>query len=200
MTDFGGKTSIFSHPVYLFLRKFSLQDSRGGSGTGFTPMLEEAVKVNTEQLVKLVNGTEKPTAANLARLRSGSLTVTAGVIKALQRDPDNAALTGRLAGELAMADTVETALLMRRMIMTGMSEPYAAAQDAAIEEGSRRIEALDREIAALKNEMELKRELARNSVLTIIERENERVGNNPMIQQTDNADSRMHALEVPDEE
>ncbi|MCV8338427.1 hypothetical protein OIM71_22555, partial [Escherichia coli] len=28
---FGGKTSIFSHPVYLFLRKFSLQDSRGGS-------------------------------------------------------------------------------------------------------------------------------------------------------------------------
>ncbi|KLG73711.1 hypothetical protein WR24_03750, partial [Escherichia coli] len=29
--DFGGKTSIFSHPVYLFLRKFSLQDFRGGS-------------------------------------------------------------------------------------------------------------------------------------------------------------------------
>ncbi|WP_394745852.1 hypothetical protein, partial [Shigella flexneri] len=34
LTDFGGKTSIFSHPVYLFLRKFSLQDSRGGSGSG----------------------------------------------------------------------------------------------------------------------------------------------------------------------
>ncbi|WP_113571637.1 hypothetical protein [Escherichia coli] len=31
MTDFGGKTSIFSHPVYLFLREFSLQDFRGGS-------------------------------------------------------------------------------------------------------------------------------------------------------------------------
>ncbi|EFK43038.1 hypothetical protein HMPREF9346_05425 [Escherichia coli MS 119-7] len=31
MTDFGGKTSIFSHSVYLFLREFSLQDSRGGS-------------------------------------------------------------------------------------------------------------------------------------------------------------------------
>ncbi|EFN7316110.1 hypothetical protein ED096_25410 [Escherichia coli] len=35
MTDFGGKTSIFSHPVYLFLRKFSLQDSRGGSPSIF---------------------------------------------------------------------------------------------------------------------------------------------------------------------
>ncbi|EOM0714473.1 hypothetical protein U7188_RS25060, partial [Escherichia coli] len=30
LTDLGGKTCIFSHPVYLFLREFSLQDSRGG--------------------------------------------------------------------------------------------------------------------------------------------------------------------------
>ncbi|WP_213057721.1 hypothetical protein, partial [Escherichia coli] len=37
LTDFRGKTSIFSHPVYLFLRKFSLQDSRGGSATFFGP-------------------------------------------------------------------------------------------------------------------------------------------------------------------
>ncbi|WP_214281364.1 hypothetical protein, partial [Escherichia coli] len=35
LTDFGGKTSIFSHPVYLFLREFSLQDFRGGSGCHF---------------------------------------------------------------------------------------------------------------------------------------------------------------------
>ncbi|PDT99332.1 hypothetical protein, partial [Escherichia coli] len=34
LTDFGGKTSIFSHPVYLFLREFSLQDFRGGSVCG----------------------------------------------------------------------------------------------------------------------------------------------------------------------
>ncbi|WP_214290762.1 hypothetical protein, partial [Escherichia coli] len=34
LTDFGGKTSIFSHPVYLFLREFSLQDFRGGSVSG----------------------------------------------------------------------------------------------------------------------------------------------------------------------
>ncbi|EEX6293802.1 integrating conjugative element protein, partial [Escherichia coli] len=66
--------------------------------------------------------------------------------------------------------------------------------------GERRIEALDREIMALKNEMELKRDLARNSVLTIIERDNERVGNNPMIQQADNADSRIHSLDAPDKE
>ena len=117
------------------------------------------------------------------------------MIKALQQDPDNAALTGRLAGELAMADTVETALLMRRMIVTGMSEPNAMLQDDALAEGERRIEALDREIAALKNEMELKRELARNSVLTIIERENQRVGVNPQTESADNTDTRINQLE-----
>ncbi|EOK8018311.1 hypothetical protein ACEG82_RS23790, partial [Escherichia coli] len=31
LTDLGGKTCIFSHPVYLFLREFSLQETRGGS-------------------------------------------------------------------------------------------------------------------------------------------------------------------------
>ncbi|EFO1808203.1 TPA: integrating conjugative element protein [Escherichia coli] len=170
------------------------------AGTGFAPMLEEATRVNTELLAGMVNGRDKPTAGNLAKLKAGSLSVTAGVIRALQRDPDNGALTLRLAGELAMADTVETALLMRRMLLTGMAEPYAAAQPAALEEGERRIEALDREIMALKNEMELKRDLARNSVLTIIERDNERVGNNPMIQQADNADSRIHSLDAPDKE
>ncbi|MEZ2764496.1 transposase, partial [Escherichia coli] len=40
LTDFGGKTSIFSHPVYLFLRKFSLQDSRGGSEEGALQALD----------------------------------------------------------------------------------------------------------------------------------------------------------------
>ncbi|EOC3569079.1 hypothetical protein ACI29B_004938, partial [Escherichia coli] len=40
LTDFGGKTSIFSHPVYLFLREFSLQDFRGGS------KLYQSIRIN----------------------------------------------------------------------------------------------------------------------------------------------------------
>ncbi|WP_141091503.1 hypothetical protein, partial [Escherichia coli] len=48
LTDFGGKTSIFSHPVYLFLREFSLQDFRGGS---VHPELFEKFKTTTTQRV-----------------------------------------------------------------------------------------------------------------------------------------------------
>ncbi len=69
-------------------------------------MLEEATRINGEQLVKLVNGAEKPNAENLAKLHTESLAITSSVIKVLQRDLDNAALAGRLADELAMADTV----------------------------------------------------------------------------------------------
>ena len=52
MTNFGGKTSIFSHPVYLFLREFSLRDSRGGSLTlkrkteGETPVRSRKTIIN----------------------------------------------------------------------------------------------------------------------------------------------------------
>ncbi|WP_047686276.1 hypothetical protein [Xenorhabdus sp. NBAII XenSa04] len=119
------------------------------------------------------------------------------MIQALQRDPDKAALTGRLAGELAMAETVETALLMRRMLIIGMSEPNAAAQSEALAEGERRIAALDREINALKNEMQLKQALSRNAILTIIERDTQRINMHPQKQVPDSTDARFYQLEMP---
>ncbi|MBO1811320.1 integrating conjugative element protein [Serratia ureilytica] len=167
------------------------------AGTGFAPLLEDATRANREQLTRLVNGNEPPTAANLAKLKTGSLGVTAGVIRALRRDPDNGALIGRLASELAMSDTIETAFIMRRMVTTGMSEPHAAAQKMAVAEGDRRIEALDREILALKNEMDMKRDIARNAMLTIIDRENTRADTNPQRQSQDAPDSRFNQLDTP---
>jgi integrating conjugative element protein (TIGR03755 family) len=167
------------------------------AGTGFAPMLEDATRANREQLTKLVNGNAPPTAANLAKLKTGSLGVTAGVIRALRRDPDNAALIGRLASELAMSDTIETAFIMRRLVTTGMSEPHAAAQKMAVAEGDRRIEALDREILALKNEMDMKRDISRNAMLTIIDRENTRADTNPQRQSRDAPDSRFNQLDTP---
>ncbi|WP_207104958.1 hypothetical protein, partial [Escherichia coli] len=68
LTDFGGKTSIFSHPVYLFLREFSLQETRGGSlltgdtfvsVCGFVPRyfnsVEDLNSVSEISVVRLVN-------------------------------------------------------------------------------------------------------------------------------------------------
>ncbi|EEW5233463.1 hypothetical protein D8K31_26445 [Escherichia coli] len=53
MMHFGGKTCIFSHPVYLLFRKFSLQDFRGGSVFDmFTPTPETGklwTKINSKR-------------------------------------------------------------------------------------------------------------------------------------------------------
>lgn len=166
-------------------------DNQPGStvaGTGFSPVLEDATKTNLEQLDKLVGGQLQPTAENLAALKSGSLVVTRGVIQSLRDDPDKAALVQRLAGELAMADTVETALTMRRMLTTGESEPNAAEQPEAIAEGDRRIDALDRELSALRNEMELRKAISNNSLLTTLERQGVRNQDNQLQQKSGNQD------------
>ncbi|HEY3592206.1 MAG TPA: integrating conjugative element protein [Buttiauxella sp.] len=141
------------------------------AGTGFSPILEDTTKENLEQLTKLVGGAEAPTTDNLARLKTGSLVVTRSVIQSLKDDPDSGALVQRLAGELAMADTVEQALTMRRMLTTGQSEPNAADQPEALAEGDRRVDALDRELAALSNEMALRKSISNNSLLTTLERQ-----------------------------
>ncbi|EAN6467566.1 integrating conjugative element protein, partial [Salmonella enterica] len=166
------------------------------AGTGFAPMLEDTTKENLEQLVKLVNGSEAPTQANLDKIKSGSLKVTRGVIDALKRDPDASALVQRLAGELAMSDTIETGLAMRRMLTTGQSEPNAADQPQAMAEADRRIESLDRELNSLKQEMELRREVAKNTALVVVAREENRSVTNPQKESQTNADTRMSELET----
>ncbi|WP_274537451.1 DNA N-6-adenine-methyltransferase, partial [Escherichia coli] len=50
------KTCIFSHPVYLFLREFSLQDSRGGSVGWFSKALEsvDEVRIITDGRINFI--------------------------------------------------------------------------------------------------------------------------------------------------
>lgn len=134
-------------------------------------MLEETTQENLEILVKLVNGNLTPNATNLATLKTGDMVVSRGVIQALKDDPDNAALVQRLASELAMSETISTALGMRRMLMAGQSEPNAADQTMALDESDRRLEFLDREVLALKNEMEIRKAISNNSILVTLTRQ-----------------------------
>ena len=109
-----------------------------GTRNRFSPVLEDTTQDNLVILTRLVNGQLKPDAKNLATLKSGDLAVTRGVIQALKDDPDNAALIRRLAGELAMSETISVALGMRRMLMAGQAEPHVADQKIALEESDRR--------------------------------------------------------------
>ncbi|EKC7222369.1 integrating conjugative element protein, partial [Salmonella enterica] len=174
------------------------EDNAPGSsvaGTGFGPVLDEGTKTNLETLNRLVSSRGAPSAEELGKLKTGGLAVTRGVIEALRDDMDRHALIQRLAGELAMADTIETALAMRQMLTTGESEPNAAAQKQAIEEGDRRIDSLDRGLETLKNEMELRRAVSSNSLLKTLERQEIRNSTNLMQQKDAGGDEKMSVLE-----
>ncbi|EDQ6556434.1 integrating conjugative element protein, partial [Salmonella enterica subsp. enterica] len=179
------------------------EDNAPGSsvaGTGFGPMLDEATKTNLEALNRLVNSRGAPSSEELGKLKTGGLAVTRGVIEALRDDTDRNTLVQRLAGELAMADTIETALAMRQILTTGESEPNAAAQKQAIEEGDRRVGSLDRGLENLKNEMELRRAVSSNSLLKTLERQEIRNSTNQLIQKGNGADEKMGALEQKENE
>lgn len=163
-------------------------------GEGFSLMLDKTAKENQDILTKLVNGNLAPNTNNLAMLKTGELTVTRGVIQALKDDPDNGALVQRLAGELAMADTITTALAMRRMLMVGQSEPSVAAQELIVSESDRRLAFLDREIQALKNEMEIRKTISNSSILIAITRQETREIDNSLRQNSQQNDSALQGL------
>ncbi len=173
-----------------------LENEPGAStpGEGFSRMLDKTAKENQDILVKLVNGNLASNANNLATLKTGELTVTRGVIQALKDDPDNGALVQRLAGELAMADTITTALAMRRMLMVGQSEPSVAAQELIVAESDRRLAFLDREIQALKNEMEIRKTISNSSILIAITRQETREIDNSLRQNSQQNDSALQGL------
>lgn len=163
-------------------------------GVGFSPMLEEITQENMALLIKLVNGHLKPNSTNLAQLKTGDLAVSRGVIQALKEDPDNVALVQRLAGELAMSDTIATAFGMRRMLIAGQSEPHVAEHKIALEETDRRLAFLDREILALKNEMEIRKSISNNTLLMVLSRQESRDAENGVHQPIIQNDKAIHQL------
>ncbi|MCS1317016.1 hypothetical protein NX035_20800, partial [Escherichia coli] len=49
LTDLRGKAHIFSHPVYLSLKEFSLQDSRGDSLLPKIPLPDRCIGLNVKR-------------------------------------------------------------------------------------------------------------------------------------------------------
>lgn len=71
---------------------------------------------------------------------------------------------------------LEKALLLQRTLLTGKKEPNVAANQLAVEAVNHESDTLDREIRNLKTELELRRELANNSPMAIIQRHGTRGG------------------------
>ena len=119
-------------------------------GNGLLPMYEEEREILAPLLADLVTGTTAPTPANRATASASNIVVTTQLIEALrsiQDDQERAFSVGRITSDIATARTVEKALALRRMILTGQRVPEIEAVDVMQED-------LDAMAAELKQEVE----------------------------------------------
>ncbi|WP_022964716.1 integrating conjugative element protein [Halopseudomonas pelagia] len=166
-------------------------------GVGLTPLIQEEYDARLQVLQDLVSGARNTTFENLHEAGSASLPITRGVIEALRDEPDQDILARRLASEVALSSVLEKALLLQRTLLTGKKEPNVAANDIAIEVVNRESDTLDREIQNLKTELELRRDLANNSPMAIIQRHGTRAAGSRGIYQGDPVPDRLQQMQRP---
>lgn len=166
-------------------------------GVGLTPLIQEEYEDKLQALQELVAGSRPTTAQNLQAASSGSLPITRGVIEALRDETDQDILARRLASEVALASVLEKALLLQRTLLTGRKEPNVAANELAQKAVTHESDILDREIHNLKTELELRRELASNSPMAIIQRHSTRAAGSRGIYEGDPVRNRIDELQRP---
>lgn len=117
------------------------------------------------------------------------------MIEALRDEPDQDILARRLASEIALSSVLEKALLLQRTLLAGRKEPNVAANQLARDAVARESDLLVQEIDNLKTELELRRELAANSPMAIIQRHNTRSELSRGIYQGDTERNRLDAIQ-----
>jgi integrating conjugative element protein (TIGR03755 family) len=164
-------------------------------GVGLTPLIQEEYETKLQALTALVTGIEPITMAHLESAGSSALPITRSVIEALRDEPDQDLLAKRLASEAALSSVIEKALALQRTLLTGRQEPNVAANQLAQQAISHGSEVLEQEIRSLQMELELRRELAANSAMTIIQRHGTRSDISRGIFQGDKGRNRLDQIE-----
>jgi len=173
----------------------SCTKTRTTPGVGLTPLIQEEFEDRVEALRDLLAGTTPTTFENLEQAGSASLPITRGVIEALRDEPDQDILARRLASEIALSSVLEKALLLQRTLLAGRKEPNVAANQLARDAVARESDLLVQEIDNLKTELELRRELAANSPMAIIQRHSTRSDVSLGIYQGDTERNRLDAIQ-----
>ncbi len=166
-------------------------------GVGLTPMIQEEYETKLQVLQELVTGARLTTLANLDAAGSSSLPITRGVIEALRDEPDQDVLGRRLASEAALSSVLEKALLLQRTLLTGKKEPNVAANELAVQAVDQENSALEQEINNLKTELELRRTLAGNSAMAIIQRHSTRAAGSRGVFEGDTTRDRLREVQKP---
>ncbi|MCT5295053.1 integrating conjugative element protein, partial [Pseudomonas aeruginosa] len=167
------------------------------AGVGLTPLIQETYDKKLQSLQELLSKSKPLTAENLAAAGTDALPITRGVIEALRDERDQDVLARRLASDVSLMDVLSKALLLQRLMFAGAKEPNVAANGLATQAVDQQTSLLQQEISNLKTELELRRELASNSPMRVIERGQQRAsGSSGVFESAPDAD-RLDRLQAP---
>jgi integrating conjugative element protein (TIGR03755 family) len=167
------------------------------AGAGLTPLIQEEYEAKLVALQNLVTGAQAISVENLEAAGSDAVPITRGVIEALRDEQDQDVLAKRLASEVALSSVLEKALTLQRALITGRGEPNIAANHLAQEAVDHESGLLEQEINNLRTELELRRELAANSPMAIIQRQSGRNDASSGVFQGDTDHDRINQMQRP---
>lgn len=166
-------------------------------GVGLTPLIQETYDTKIEALQELLKPGTTITAEKLRKASSDSLPVTRGVIMALRDERDQAVLAQRLASEVSLSEILGKSLMLMRILISGAKESNVAANSLAVDQVNKQTETLQKEIDNLKMELDMRRELAKNSPMAIVERGQSRAENSRAVLPGAPETDRLQQLQKP---
>ena len=100
--------------------------------------------------------------------------ITRPLIEAIRADEERDLIVPRLAGEIALARTLERALLVRRMLQAGKREPNVASIEPAQEALKTSLTDLTAEIDGLLYELNVRQAITSNTPQKLLVRKQQR--------------------------
>lgn len=143
-------------------------------GTGLLPKLEEEVNIVLPLIQAMVTSTSAPKPLERREASAANVEVTSQLIEAIKNieDPQEQNLVAnRIANDVAMARTVERALSVRRLLLTGQQVPELSANEALEQDLPMFIATLDEEIDNLLREHNIRKQLISNTAMEVLRRE-----------------------------
>ncbi len=142
------------------------------AGFGLAPKIEAETGQVLSKLEKLGDGSVSDlTIANLKAASSDALLINYDLIKAIKNlgPSERAIAVSKLASEVAMSKTLEKALYIRRLLLTGMREPNVAQIPQAIAIAKEAVETMTQEIENIMFEKQVRSELTSKTVSIILD-------------------------------
>jgi len=147
------------------------------SGKGLAAQVAKEQENIGADIGLLVIAAGPPTEAELRDVSGGpGMLVSRRVIEAIREEKpeEQAALIARLAGEMALARTMERAMIARRAMLAGMREPNISSTGVAPQRLAEYASELDKEIDTLLFELDVRRRVATNTTSHLLMRDKAR--------------------------